>query len=458
MADNTLIPTESVPMQVIPQATPQPGTNTNPQPQPTPPTQPVTTQTVEPPKPTLDVKQAAETFDALNKLFDNVEAPKPVLPVINQIDQPGQEVPRQAEPPKGQEPPAGTPVGTDIDKKLEEIKAEPGAHPNVAKGIETLKEMVKTEAQKAEELKAKVTDYEKKVQTYEQQIKEGKLPEPVEKELKELREFRREVDFRSSPEFKQSFIDPVAKADSTIMSLLKQAGAKEDTLKFLAENGGIIALSESNEKAGVKDKPDMTMAEWVENYLLARTPTVFRNRILANLTAAQDTIEKGRAELEDWKANSQQRYEARVNAIKELFNAGADEARAAIGEIAKPKTIPADATAEQRQQIEAHNRLVAEGEQKFGELLKTHQDPKQAGAILVKAAQADMLLKMHESDQATIRSLNDRIARMTASGAHSQAGNNTPPPGAEKPSMGDLLKQPTETAMEGHFRNLSVTP
>src|SRR6266576_4997226 len=305
-------------------------------------TQPVTQQTAPTPTPnnptpanTLEVRQNAETFEALTKLFGDEPTPPPsttpVAPVVTQTNEPTTT--------PAVKPSESTPVGTELEKKIDGVNVPPGSHPNVASGIATLKELARAEAKRAEELQVKVKEYETRFTEIEKQAKEGKLPDQVEKELTELRQMRRELDLRNDPDFHKSYVEPVQKAEVEIMGLLKQAGLKDDSIKWINENGGVIALSQSSDKANVKDNPDMTIAEWLEDKIIGKTPAVFRNRIVQKLSAAADTIEKGRSELADFQQNSQARFDAKMKKLTEDFNAGADTARAALGDLAKVKDI-----------------------------------------------------------------------------------------------------------------------
>jgi hypothetical protein len=143
--------------------------------------------------------------------------------------------------------------------------------------------------------------------------------------------------------------------------------------------------------------------------------------------------------------------------LTEEFNSGRDEAIAALGDLVKPSVIDASDSAEVRTEKEAHNNLIKEAEGKYAELLKISQQPKTAGSILVKATQADMLLKMFNAEKAKTADLQSRLDKIKASGSHSVAGDHTPPPGPEKPSMGDLLKKPTDQALGDLFNQAGIT-
>lgn len=399
--------------------------------------QPVSSQEIQAPsRDADDAKDASDTFSALNKLFDEV-------------------VPQsQPEPPKTQQTP--TPVGTqaenELDKKLQGFDST-GSHPNVAKGMDELKKISREEYTKRVELETKYKDLETKVADYEKKIKEGVIPDQIQKELEETRQWRREMDLRNDVDFQKQYVQPVQEAESTAMSLLKQAGLKEDTVKFIEENGGIIAMSQSDRPANDKQ----TLAEWVNDVLLPKTPLVFRNRIISKLTGAMDAIERGNKELSDWQSNSKERWEAKQTKQREDFIRGRDKTVASLGDLAKPQQAPVDATPEQRASIESHNNRLRLAEQKFQEYLQQPQNAETHGEILVKATQADVLLAHNKDLQQKLAAAEKRISEIKASGSHSQAGSHTPPPGLTKPSMQDLLKQTDNQALGKLLDNAGIT-
>jgi hypothetical protein len=436
MADTTIAPTPTI----------------TPTPEATPVATPVTSQPAperQQAKPELEVKQAAETFDALNKLFD--EPTKTTTPVAPTVPTPETTTPAAA--------PAVTPVGTDdFQSKLDAFKPPLGAHPNVAAGMEQLKNLAK-------EAEARSQEYQGKIKTYEEQLKEFnelktgvKLPKPIEEELTGLRNWRREMDYRLDPDFQKNFVQPVRQAEQDVMGLLKQAGMREEVEQFIQQNGGIIALSQSGENAGVKDNPDMTMAEWVEKQLLGPTPAVFKNRIIGKITQAQDAIERGRTDLQDFQANAKERWETKMQKMKADFESGANEAIAEIGDLGKPIVVSATATPEERVKAEAHNARLKTAADQYNTYLYANKDPKTAGKLLAKATQSDVVYHMYLESQAKVKALEERLTGIKASGSHSLAGDHAPAGTPDKPSMTDLLKKSTESAMNDLFKTQPGMP
>jgi uncharacterized protein YbjQ (UPF0145 family) len=202
----------------------------------------------------------------------------------------------------------------------------------------------------------------------------------------------------------------------------------------------------------------MTMAEWVDKMLLQPTPAVFRNRIIGKLTQAQDAIERGRADITDFRANSKERYEARMKNMEADFNAGRNEAVAEMGDLAQLREIKPTDTAEQRVAAEAHNARIRKAAEQYDSLVAAPKDSKTAGKLLAKAVQSDVLMGLYQEAQAEVKALRAKVDGIKAAGSHSAAGDHTVM-GQDKPSMGDMLKKPTDTALNDLFKaNPALTP
>jgi len=399
----------------------------------------------------LEAQQMKDDVASLNKLFDDS-----IVPASTVVEPPPpQSTPTEKPPALEKKLPEPNPIGAegDFQKKLDGIQAPPGAHPNLASGINQLKELANAERKRAEELQVKVKDYETKISEVESN--KGKLPENVEKELETLRAKVRDFDLTSDPEFQENYSKPVQQSEGEIMGMLKTAGATDETLKWIAEHGGIVQLSQSMEKVGDEKNPDLTFSDWVNDVLLRKTPAAYRTRIMGKLSSAADILEKGRSVLQDWQANSKERFDQKMKQIATEFEAGKAETIASLGDLAKPKAVTNEMQPEQREAAEAHNARLQKATEKFTELSQKAQgNPKVAAEILVKATQADVLTGYVKELEGTVAKLNDRIKKITAAGSHSVAGDKTAPGPADKPEMATLLKTSTEDAMSNLFKTV----
>lgn len=396
-------------------------------------------QTITPP-PTTDnvaVSNEQDTYQALNKLFDETEPTKPTDTPATQATEP-----------------APTPVGTDdFEKQLNEFQPSPDDHPNKVKGIEELRRLSREEHARAVELEAKIKEEQARYQEAEAKWKASQLSDTEKKEFEELKEFRKSMDLRLDPEFNKTYVQPVQEAEADIMRLLTQAGVKEDIAKFIQDNGGIIKMSQSSELL----EDNTTLSDWVSKELLERTPSLYKNRIMGRLTSALDLLEKGQKEMSDFQGNAKERFEARQQKLQAEFNSGRDEAIAKLGDLVKPKTPTATATAEERLQIEAHNNRLKQAEQVFADYFQKSADPRVGGEILVKASQADVLLGLYNDAQANVKALQAQLDQIKGSGSHSKAGQHTQPSAPTPTTPFDLLKKSTPSALSELLDQAGVT-
>jgi autonomous glycyl radical cofactor GrcA len=402
---------------------------------------PVTSQDIQVlPNAADDAKDAADTISSLNKLFDE----KIPESVNTQITDEPKVTPIGTEAPKTQD---------DFETNLSKFKAPDGSHPNFSKGMDELKKISHEEHSKRIETETKLQELTTKLADYEKKINEGVIPEKIQKELEESRQWRREMDLKNDPDFVNNYVKPIQEANKDIMSLLKSAGLKEDTEKFIEENGGLLDMSQSDAAAN----DNQTLAEWVNDVLLPKTPLVFRNRIIAKLTGAMDVMERGNKELSDWQSNSKERWEAKQLKVREGFIKGQTKALSEIGDLAKPRQIPSDATPELRAEIDTHNNRLRTAEKRFNEYLQQGNNPEMHGEILVKATQADLLMGWNKELQTKLAAAEKRISEIKAAGSHSQAGQHTAPESKPQVNMQDLLKQDDSKALHGIMDKIGVS-
>lgn len=401
--------------------------------------QPVTSQDVTPPATSqdpIDAQHSSDNFKALNELFDKVEVPvtSPVTPTVPT--------------PTPTTAPTPTPVAPDdaFEKSLE-VPINERAHPNVLKAADELRRISREEHKARVEAELKLQEYDTKVKEYEQKLQKPEVPEDIKKELDDLKAFRREVDLRLDPDFQKTYVTPVQEAEANILSILQEAGLKDEHLKYIQDNGGIIALSKSTEILELPNGKEVSAQQWVNDELLGRTPIFHRNRALGELTNALNLQDKAAKELQSFRSQGEERYKAKIEKFRTEFDAGRDAAIAELGEEAQPKAVTATMTAEERLSAEAHNTRLREAAARFEEYIKTSQDPKVSGRIVVKATQADVLFAANQELKATNAQLRQELDSIKAAGDHSHAGDSTPPPGPTQITPKDLLKTPDSKAL-----------
>lgn len=138
---------------------------------------------------------------------------------------------------------------------------------------------IATAQKEAQELKAKVEEYEKKGAT---------LPENIDEQLSELKQYRRRYALERDPEFQQKFATRLTESNDLVDDAFATVKVSEKLRGRIKEMGGIGAFLRSDTVVAVKDGKGQTDLK----------PADFVNRILAKMEAeAPDAAAVVRSEL-----------------------------------------------------------------------------------------------------------------------------------------------------------------
>lgn len=205
------------------------------------------------------------------------------------------------------------------------------------------------------------------------------LTESIQKELDEARKFRNLFDTEHSPEFKTEFTDKVTEMEETIYRILK--------------NHGLPAEVEEKMRATGFDQMNY---DWLNKSLLDKLPQVDRDRILRRMTDRADLMDSRQTFLENKAAERAEFLKNQGTSDKESLTKYNQDIQAHVElmtkdiDWAKPKEIPANATAAERKAIEAHNSQAATYETLFNEAL--WPETAQARAEVAASAVASVVL------------------------------------------------------------------
>jgi hypothetical protein len=200
----------------------------------------------------------------------------------------------------------------------------------------------RTEAEQArkelQELRAKVDELSKKT-----------VPDNLEAELKELREFRATFDAERDPEFQQKFSSRLEQNNGTIFETLKRNGLKDDLVEQV--------------KAMPYDQQVEQIARWAEK-LSPRDKLLITARLADN-----ENIESDRqSALREIKSKADQILAEKRNAPLRNQDQFVEEAVRTLKPVLPqipflhPKEAPANATPAIKAEIEKHNALAAESQ------------------------------------------------------------------------------------------------
>lgn len=242
-----------------------------------------------------------------------------------------------------------TPETPTEEDPYDKVKLRSDASEKTKNTFEELKRTAKdrelkarTEAEQArkelQELRAKVDELSKKT-----------VPDNIEAELKELREFRATFDAERDPEFQQKFSSRLDQNNGTIFETLKRNGLKDelvDQVKSLPYDQQVEQIARWAEKLSPRDKLLIT-ARLADNENIESD----RQSALRDIKSKADQI---LAEKRNAPARSQDQFvEEAVRTLKPVLPQVP---------FLHPKELPANATPAVKADIEKHNAVAAESQ------------------------------------------------------------------------------------------------
>jgi hypothetical protein len=294
---------------------------------------------------TVEETLSSDTSAALDALLK--QATKPEAEVVVQPNTP-------AEKPAAPAAPAAPAREPD---EFDKIQLPPTVSAKAGESFETVKRLAR-ERQEAlrrelEELKAKVVPPEKVI------------TEELEKELKELRNFKTSLDYQNTDEFRTKFGEPLANNEAEIFERLKAAGIKDDGIAKIKEIGldgldwdGLVSSLPGNNKlvvqALVVERERLKLAAEKAASAVKMSPAEYAKQQAERVKAERDAAAK-REEQEF--AQSIDPYLTKERAP--WFY---------------PQEVPTDADEAKRQEI-AENNKFAEEQRKIFEVFKKDKSP-----------------------------------------------------------------------------------
>lgn len=236
--------------------------------------------------------------------------------------------------------PATPPAPAPVKDKMDEVELPPYTKPKAAEAFATVKQIARQQIdaviKEREELSAKLKTAEEKAS------QAGKLPPEVEKELKELRDFRKRLDVEYDPSFKQ-FDSQIQQTDESILGKLKEIGVSEENIKKIRETG-------------------VGEVEWDD--ILPKLPSQARRFVEAKLVSREDLGEQKKRAITTAKNNADGFIADREKEEERLATQVAQEVTTHFNELTsklswfKRATPPPTATPEEKAGAEAHNKFM----------------------------------------------------------------------------------------------------
>lgn len=263
------------------------------------------------------------------------------------------------------------------EKKVEEVAEEelrvlPTDKPKTAKRIDALLGKVNKLNDEVTTTKKEAAEKAAKLAEYEQELTKLRSADPatnekIKAQLDELAMYRRQYEIEKDPEVKTKFDGRVDSAEKEIEGILSKNGAPKELIDIIKEEGGWGKFSGSERKiklAGDKVMPAYEMAESILGMLKPNDKKMVefneRNQILARHEREQ-FIQQEKAKAVEFFTNrdkeaqaAQANYNAQLEANGKMLKEW-DESFPKKAEFLKIKEIPANATPEQKKEIEEDN-------------------------------------------------------------------------------------------------------
>jgi len=260
----------------------------------------------------------------------------------------------------------------------------------------------KKQAAEAETLRQRLAEAEQK---------QAQAPNDYE----ELKKFRQIFDIKNDPEFHSKYTQPINAAKENIYSIMRKNGANEE-------------LIQSIEKAGGPDKVD---DKWWQNNAISKLGLTDAEKLKRSLIDVSDLKEKQEAEIAHAAENAEQILEQRQNQAQEWYQKETTTIRDYMNEITKEvpwaryQQADANATPEQVEKINQHNKSVAALESKFNSALWPKTANERA-SIAAAAVYSDILSYNLQAEQKAKADLETQVKRLTEENSKLKASGKMP--------------------------------
>lgn len=340
-----------------------------------------------PAKPAGQGKPVAKVAETVKK---EPEAKKPEEKPKEKVAEPAKAAEKPAEKAKEPEAAKETVKIPETDDDIDALKPKPGAPTQVIKSFEEMRTRMKTERATSRAAHAEAEKLRAELATVKEST--GKLPEDVQTELENLRKLSLVMQAENSPVFKKEFDAKISSADAKIYGLLEKHGLPKPVMEQIkaaaaGANGNIEAWPQLGELVKAFKNP-VDQQEFLGALKGRRDVIGERDSRIAELGGSREKF---------LETVGKQEHESQLRYAKGVEDASIP--LAAANEWIQDKQIPADATKEQREAIEAENAKVKELADQFGN--NAHdiylRDPAKVAAIALKAVEADYLREQLET-------------------------------------------------------------
>ena len=269
--------------------------------------------------------------------------------------------------------------------------------------------------------KLQETASEYKKQAAEAEVLRQRLTEAQQQQVQtptdyeELKKFRQIFDIKNDPEFQSKYTQPINTAKENIYGIMRKNGATDD-------------LIASIEKAGGPDKVD---DKWWQNNAISKLGLTDAEKLKRSLIDVSDLKEKQEAEISHAAENAEQILEQRQNQARDWYQKETTEVRDYVNQLTKEipwaryQEPPENATPEQIEKIQQHNKNVSALEGKFNSALWPKTANERA-SIAAAAVYSDILSYNLQAEQKAKADLEVQVKRLYEENSKLKASGRMP--------------------------------
>jgi hypothetical protein len=366
-------------------------------------------------------------------------------------------------------PPEGAPEQDDFLKDLEGRKLRPQAHASTSEQFEHVKSKAREEHQARIELEARFKALEAEKGTIE----------PITPELKEklskLEDFYNNYGITEDPSFNEEYNSRMQQGEEQAIATVnsRRAILPESSSKYIMSNGGpsVFRYSQNLMPAQFKnqDGSPMTHQGYWDRYVAPNLDPDQKEELDDIFRGIRDVKREKTSKEQDVKQNREQYVQQTRSKAEQqqkdwiaAATSHAEKYVESLGDIARIKEIPADATPETRSSLEKHNARVAKARGIAENISKTIlQSPQTFSESVLDAARSKVMDEIvAEKDEAVVakdKIINDLRKELEAIKKSSSLARKTVQPNLNKPKA-PTKGQTAGEIMSGYMQEAGELP
>lgn len=310
-----------------------------------------------------------------------------------------------------------------LNKQLDSYQLKDSAKPITKKNFTLVKNITKrVHGEKLEERKGRLAAEARVGELEKLEV----LDEPTKQRLTETE--TRLKQYESERTITADYTPKIQGAEKSAQDTFASApGVAQGTAKFIADNGGILAFKSSNDfmPTGMKDAQGNVIAmhengtpftkrefynKLIEPYLTpeaAKKITYFDNETTRLDMERQSKIDEARQDLSKWETDRNEKGQIEQKEFGDRFAKRAQDYAKDFGEAAVRKTVPTNATKEEKDSIDKHNQRVdrAEG---IAKRYASQITPEMHAEMVLNSAYVETMREIDKEKDTKIKDLEKR--------------------------------------------------